>query len=199
MLKACESDFLFQRCLSFRNSSSFWSLLHFPLSSVPPLLTVAIDFGDKQPSKSHRMLPEISAWWITSNCHLYLSEFVTAYWCLYQKAGCKTDINWDKWADQWRSKFVPYSRSNSHIQDMMQKTSFLLNFSLILNRLLFIFVFGELFHLMPLREVIGLTVEVAFPCHLQGYWLSDKLFEVWLTQHTLKPAIRILNIECSHI
>jgi len=97
------------------DSSSFWTFLHFPLSGVPPL-TVAIDFGDKQPSKSHRMLPEISKLHDgLRQIAIYICpwmSFVTAYWCLYQKAGCKTGINWDKWADQWRSKFVPYSRSN---------------------------------------------------------------------------------------
>lgn len=132
------------------DSSSFWSLLHFPLSSVPPL-TVAIDFGDKQPSKSHCMLPKISKLhdglrqiaiyiypWMSSVCDSLLMP-------LYQMAGCKTDINWDKCLGS-TNEDINVCHIATQIVVIFRiwcKIRLLLNFSLILNRLLFIFVFKD--------------------------------------------------------
>lgn len=76
---------------------AFFSLQH------PASLTVAIDFGDKQPSKSHCMLPKISKLHdglrqIAIYIYPWMSSFCDSglLMPLYQMAGCKVDINWDK-------------------------------------------------------------------------------------------------------
>lgn len=117
----------------------------------PDSLTVAIDFGDKQPSKSHCMLPKISKLhdglrqiaiyiypWMSSVCDSLLMP-------LYQMAGCKTDINWDKCLGS-TNEDINLCHIATQIVVIFRiwcKIRLLLNFSLILNRLLFSFVFKD--------------------------------------------------------
>lgn len=117
----------------------------------PASLTVAIDFGDKQPSKSHCMLPKISKLhdglrqiaiyiypWMSSVCDSLLMP-------LYQMAGCKTDINWDKCLGS-TNEDINLCHIATQIVVIFRiwcKIRLLLNFSLILNRLLFSFVFKD--------------------------------------------------------
>lgn len=125
--------------------------LAFSSLQCPASLTVAIDFEDKKPSKSHCMLPKISKLhdglrqiaiyiypWMSSVCDSLLMP-------LYQMAGCKTDINWDKCLGS-TNEDINLCHIATQIVVIFRiwcKISLLMNFSLILNRLLFIFVFED--------------------------------------------------------
>lgn len=70
----------------------------------PASLIVAIDLGDKQPSKSLcnaccQKSPSCMMDYVklpSSFIHKWANFVTVACWCLYQMAGCKVDINWDK-------------------------------------------------------------------------------------------------------
>lgn len=117
---------------------AFFSLQH------PASLTVTIDFGDKQPSKSHCTLPRISKLHdglrqIVIYIYLWLSSFCDSGLLMppYQMAGCKTDINWDKYLGL-TSEDINLCHTPTLIEVIFVMCCQRLVFFQILNRLLFI-------------------------------------------------------------